>query len=79
MSQRFIEVTTDHPTNESTFKLLLQIEQIVQIRPEMMMSSESKHDPIAIVTLTTGETIALKNSYSSIAAELDEVNMVVRP
>ncbi|NVK40354.1 MAG: hypothetical protein HWE39_03855 [Oceanospirillaceae bacterium] len=79
MSQRFIEVTTDHPTNESTYKLLLQIEQIVQIRPEMMMSSESKHDPIAIATLTTGETIALRNSYASIAAELDEVNMVVRP
>jgi len=79
MSQRFIEVTTDHPTNESTYKLLLQIEQIVQIRPEMMMSSEPKHDPIAIVTLTTGETLALKNSYASICAELDEVNMVVRP
>ena len=31
MSQRFIEVTTDHPTNEEPYKLLLQIEQIVQI------------------------------------------------
>ncbi len=79
MSQRFIEVITDHPTNESTYKLLLQIEQIVQIRPEMLMSSESKHDPIAIVTLSTGETLALKNSYASIAARLDEGNMVVRP
>ena len=79
MSQRFIEVTTDHPTNESTYKLLLQIERIVQIRPETIMSSESKHDPVAIVTLSTGETLPLKNSYASIAAELDEVNMLVRP
>ncbi|MFC6671906.1 hypothetical protein [Marinobacterium aestuariivivens] len=79
MSQRFIEVTTDHPTNEEPYKLLLQIGQIVQIRPELIMTSEPKHDPIAIVTLTTGETLALKNSYASVAAELDEVNMVVRP
>jgi len=79
MGHRFIEVTTDHPTNESTYKLLLQIEQIVQIRPELIMSSESKHEPIAIVTLTTGETLTLKNSYARVAARLDEVNMVVRP
>lgn len=79
MSQRFIEVTADHPTTEDTYKLLLQIEQIVQIRPEVIMKTESNHDPIAIVTLTSGETLVLKNSYASVAAKLDEVNMVVRP
>ncbi|NVK40344.1 MAG: hypothetical protein HWE39_03805 [Oceanospirillaceae bacterium] len=79
MSQKFLEVTTDHPTTESTFKMLIQVEQIVQIRPELIMQTESKHNPVAIITLTTGETLALKNSYASIAAKLDEVNMVVKP
>jgi len=79
MSQKFIEVTTDHPTTEDVYKMLLQIEQIVQVRPEIIMNTESIHDPAAIVTLATGEILALKNSYASVVAELDEVNMVVRP
>ena len=31
MSQKFIEVITDHPTTEEEYSLLLHIEQIVQI------------------------------------------------
>ncbi len=78
MSQKFIEVTTDHPSTGETYKLLLQLEQVVQIRPEMKVESEPQHDPVAVVVMTSGETLVLKNSYMNLLHQLDEVNMLVR-
>ena len=78
MSKKFIEVTTDHPTTEDVYTLLLQVNQIVQIQPEVIVESELQHEPVAVVVLTSGETLILKNTYNSLMKQLDEMNMVVR-
>ena len=78
MSQKFIEVTTDHPSTEDVYKLLLQVGQIVQIRPEFNVEGSLQHEPVAVVVLTSGETMILKNTYKNLMNQLDEVNMVVR-
>ena len=78
MSNKFIEVITDHPTTESVYTLLLQVNQIVQIRPEFIVESEPQHEPVAVVVMTSGETLILKNTYNSLMKQLDEINMVVR-
>ncbi|MCG6658172.1 hypothetical protein HOP52_10440 [Halomonas campisalis] len=79
MSHRFIEVVTDYPTTEQVYTLLLQIEQIVHIRPEAEAENEPRHEPGAVVTLANGEVLILKTPYAKLAQELDEVNMVLRP
>ncbi len=79
MSHKFIEVTTEYPTTGVDYKLLLQIDQIVQIRPETRVETEPKHDAVAVVSLSTGETLVLKNTFVSVASELSEVNMVLHP
>jgi hypothetical protein len=79
MSHRFIEVITTYPTTEETYTLLLQIEQIVHIRPEAEAENEPRHEPGAVVTLTNGEMLILKTPFRKLAQELDEVSMVLRP
>lgn len=78
MSHKFIEVTTDHPTTGEIYKLLLQIDQVVQVQPEVKIQTEPQHEPLAVVVLTSGETIILKNTYNSLVKQFNEVNMVMR-
>ncbi|TLF51721.1 hypothetical protein FEI13_07170 [Halomonas urmiana] len=79
MSHKFIEVITNYPTTEKDYPLLLHIDQIVQIRPEIEAENEPLHEPVAVVTLTSGETLILKNTYQRLIQGLDEVHMVFRP
>lgn len=79
MSHKFIEVVSDYPTTEKDYSLLLNIDQIVQVRAEIETENEPAHDPVAIVTLTTGETLVLRNSYRSLVEQLNKVHMILRP
>lgn len=79
MNHKFTEVTAIHPSSEETYQLLLQIDQIVHIRPEAQAETEPHHQPLAIVTLSNGETLTLKNSYKGLVRKFEEINMVVRP
>ncbi|MCH4562455.1 hypothetical protein MKP05_04805 [Halomonas sp. EGI 63088] len=79
MSHRFIEVITDYPTTEEEYVLLLHLDQIAQIRPEIEAENEPRHEPVAVVTLTSGETVILKNSFKSVVKRLTEAKMVMRP
>lgn len=79
MSQRFIEVITHYPTTEEEYVLLLHIDQIAQIRPEKEAENEPRHEPVAVVTMTNGELLILKNSFQSVVKRLDDVKLVLRP
>ncbi|PXY00013.1 hypothetical protein [Halomonas sp. LBP4] len=79
MSNRFIEVITDYPTTEEEYVLLLHLDQIAQIRPEIEAENEPRHEPVAVVTLTSGEMVILKNSFKSVVKRLSEAKMVMRP
>lgn len=79
MSHRFIEVITDFPTTEERYILLLHLDQIAQIRPEIEAENEPRHEPVAVITLTNGEMLILKNSFKSVVKRLTEAKMVMRP
>ncbi|GGX86011.1 hypothetical protein GCM10007160_11530 [Litchfieldella qijiaojingensis] len=79
MSHRFIEVITDYPTTEEEYVLLLHLDQIAQIRPEIEAENEPRHEPVAVITLTSGETVILKNRFKSVVKRLTEAKMVMRP
>ncbi|PRY72551.1 hypothetical protein [Halomonas ventosae] len=79
MSHRFIEVITDFPTTEQRYVMLLHLDQIVQIRPEVEAENEPRHEPTAVITLINGETLILKNSFKSVVKRLTEAKMVMRP
>ncbi|MDN3557759.1 hypothetical protein [Halomonas maura] len=79
MSHRFIEVVSDYPSTEEEFVLLLHLDQIAQIRPEIEAENEPRHEPVAVVTLANGEMLVLKNSFKSVVKRLTEAKMVMRP
>lgn len=79
MSHKFLEVVSDYPTTEKDYSLLLHIDQIVQVRAEIEVENEPVHAPAAIVTLTSGETLVLRDSYQSLIDQLDRVHLIVRP
>ncbi|QTF92022.1 hypothetical protein [Halomonas sp. BM-2019] len=78
MSHRFIEVVSDYPTTEQEYVLLLQIDQILHIRPEAEAENEPRHEPGAIVTMTNGEMLVLKTPFAKLVRDLDECNLVLR-
>ncbi|MCE0734325.1 hypothetical protein LWH48_16290 [Halomonas sp. G15] len=79
MSHRFIEVITDFPTTEEQYVLLVHLDQIAQIRPEIEAENEPRHEPVAVIILTNGEMLILKNSFKSVVKRLTEAKMVMRP
>lgn len=79
MSHRFLEVVSDYPSTEEEFTLLLHLDQIAQIRPEVEAENEPRHEPVAVITLTSGETLILKNSFRSLVKRLHEAKMVMKP
>ncbi|ATJ83974.1 hypothetical protein ACFPTY_13150 [Halomonas beimenensis] len=79
MSHRFIEVISDYPSTEEKFTLLLHLDQIAQIRPEIEAENEPRHEPVAVVTLRSGETLILQNSFQSVVKRLHDAKMVMKP
>lgn len=63
MSHRFIGVITDFPTTEEQYVLLVHLDQIAQIRPEIEAENEPRHETVAVIILTNGEMLILKNSF----------------
>ncbi len=79
MSHRFLEVVSDYPSTEEEFVVLLHLDQIAQIRPEIEAENEPRHEPVAVVTLVNGEMLILKNSFQSVVKRLNEAKMVMCP